>query len=219
MDSVWTVALAAACLILLLILRCLWILAEIQRHRKNGFPKSPRTQPCKTLVVLGSGGHTSEMLRMVGQLDPKKYHPIEFVVADTDHTSVQRLEKVLPDRKHSIHKIPRSREVGQSYASSLVSTLHALFYAIGVTVRIRPELLLCNGPGTCVPVVMGAWMLRILGVSSKFVFIESFCRTQTLSLTGKILYPGLVDCFVVHWESLHRKYPNSYLSSTFVKQT
>ena len=190
---------------------------HIQRIRKGqGLPKTHRSKPCKTLVVLGSGGHTSEMLHMVRQLDSKLYHPMEFVVADTDHTSVQRLEALIPG-KHTIHSIPRSREVGQSYLSSLGTTLYALVHAIGMTIQIRPELLLCNGPGTCVPVVMGAWMLRILGFPCRFVFCESFCRAQTLSLTGKILY-SVVDCFIVHWESLHRKYPKSYLSTTFVNQ-
>lgn len=218
--TIWTVLVAAICLALLLILRCLWILREIQqvRSQKGGLRTRRRTQPCKTLVVLGSGGHTSEMLHMVRQLDPKRYQPMEFVVADTDHTSVQRLQALIPGNQHTVHTIPRSREVGQSYVSSLFSTLYALVHAIVITIQIRPELLLCNGPGTCVPVVMGAWMLRILGFPCRFVFVESFCRAQTLSLTGKILYK-VVHCFLVHWESLHQKYPNTYLARTFVKRS
>lgn len=217
LTTVWTALLVMASLALLLLLRILWILREIHHTRRFPQSKQSRTKPCKTLIVLGSGGHTSEMLHMVGQLDPKLYSPLHFVVADTDHTSVQRLQALFPNTQYSIHVIPRSREVGQSYLSSLGTTLYALFHAIGVTVSIRPELLLCNGPGTCVPVVMGAWMLRILGCSCRFLFCESFCRVQTLSLTGKILYP-VTDCFIVHWESLHQKYPRSHLSNTFVKK-
>lgn len=41
-----------------------------------------RTAPAKTLVVLGSGGHTKEMLTMLRGLDPERYRPAVFVRAD-----------------------------------------------------------------------------------------------------------------------------------------
>ena len=126
-----------------------------------------RTNKCRTLVVLGSGGHTSEMLHMVSQLDSALYDPIVYVVADTDHTSIQRLRAnaTLSASKNAtiIHKIPRSREVGQSFTSSFVTTIYALVHSIVLTIQIRPELVLCNGPGTCVPIVLGAWLIRMAG--------------------------------------------------------
>lgn len=48
----------------------------------------------KTLVVLGSGGHTVEMLKMVAALDPKKYNPRIYVMADTDKISNKKLSEV-----------------------------------------------------------------------------------------------------------------------------
>lgn len=225
-------------LLVVVVIRIVQIYRDIQHNRIHtsnplleGIKGHQRTKPCKTMVVLGSGGHTSEMLHMVQQLDASLYRPLIFVVAATDHTSVRRLEATLPAtactgtstgagatddaKKHTIYTIPRSREVGQSYISSLGTTLYALVHAIGLTIRIRPELLLCNGPGTCVPLVMGAWILRICGFPCKFVFCESYCRVQTLSLSGRLLYP-MVDCFFVHWESLQEKYPLTYRLSTFV---
>ena len=37
----------------------------------------------------------------------------------------------------------------------------------------------------------------------------------SLSLTGKLLY-HVVDLFVVHWETLQKRYPRSKVVSTFV---
>jgi beta-1,4-N-acetylglucosaminyltransferase len=205
-------------LFLVCFLRFLWIYREIQQRRSGSAKPLSRSkhQKCKTLVVLGSGGHTSEMLHMVRQLDAYLYDPIVYVVADTDHTSVKRLEATSNKQPTlEIHKIPRSREVGQSYVTSFITTIYALLHAIVLTIQIRPELVLCNGPGTCVPVVLGAWMLRMAGFPCQFLFCESFCRVETLSLTGKLLYP-IVDCFIVHWKELHKKFPKSHLSSTFV---
>ncbi|CAB9510669.1 acetylglucosamine transferase subunit ALG14 homolog [Seminavis robusta] len=212
---------AASAALLLAILRFLWIYREIQARRNGYDDKETRTafrsKKCKTLVVLGSGGHTSEMLHMVSQLDSALYDPIVYVVADTDHTSIQRLQANPELHKNDtiVHKIPRSREVGQSFTSSFITTIYALIHAIVLTIQIRPELVLCNGPGTCVPVILGAWLIRMPGFPCQFLFCESFCRVETLSLAGKLLYP-IVDCFIVHWQELHQKYPKSPLSSTFV---
>ena len=231
--AIIVIALVVGLLFVVVMIRIVQIYQHMQRARRRspggGFgasqpsTKSHRTKPCKTLVVLGSGGHTSEMLHMVRQLDTAAwYRPIHYVVAATDHTSVQRLEAIMQIQQQQqpfiIHTIPRSREVGQSYASSLVTTLYALLHSILLTIRLRPELLLTNGPGTCVPIVLGCWMLRILGWPCTMVFCESYCRVETLSLSGKLLYP-LVDCFLVHWDELHERYPQSYRLSTFVQSS
>lgn len=69
--------------------------------------------------------------------------------------------------------------------------------------------MLCNGPGTCVPPCVAAVLLGLFGVKKVLiVFVESVCRVQTLSLTGRILY-WLSDYFFVQWPPLRDKYPRS----------
>ena len=46
-----------------------------------------------------------------------------------------------------IRTIPRSREVGQSYLSSIQSTLRALLHSLSLVLFEQPSLLLVNGPG------------------------------------------------------------------------
>lgn len=41
-----------------------------------------RSEPATTLVVLGSGGHTKEMLTMLRGLDRTRYRPAVFVRAE-----------------------------------------------------------------------------------------------------------------------------------------
>ena len=43
------------------------------------------------MAVLGSGGHTAEMLALLKGLDFATYAPRHYVIADTDHTSAQRI--------------------------------------------------------------------------------------------------------------------------------
>ena len=61
--------------------------AAILRCRR---PPARRSRPASTLVVLGSGGHVAEMVKLLPRLPPARYGPIQFVAADTDTVSEQR---------------------------------------------------------------------------------------------------------------------------------
>jgi beta-1,4-N-acetylglucosaminyltransferase len=203
-----------------LAIRIAVVLMQIQRGYQRGCPTPVnRNHPISTVVVLGSGGHTTEMLQLLQCLLPEHYTPLTYIVARTDTTSLLRVAAMEIRRADFIHFIPRSREVGQSYASSIVTTLWSLIYSLGIVLWVRPGLLLCNGPGTCLPIAVWTFLGRVLGLwEGKIVFCESFCRVETLSLTGKLLYP-IVDLFVVHWEQLQAKFPKSQLVTTFVPKS
>ena len=50
---------------------------------------------------------------------------------------------------------------------------------------------------------------QVIGIKkASVVYVESFCRVETLSLSGKILY-YMADQFVVQWPQLSDKYPRS----------
>eukprot|EP00879_Flechtneria_rotunda_P025794 GHRR01027441.1.p2 GENE.GHRR01027441.1~~GHRR01027441.1.p2 ORF type:complete len:104 (+),score=23.07 GHRR01027441.1:593-904(+) len=46
--------------------------------------------PVRTMIVLGSGGHTAEMLMLVESMDKQFYNPRVYVVAETDKMSAKR---------------------------------------------------------------------------------------------------------------------------------
>jgi beta-1,4-N-acetylglucosaminyltransferase len=51
-----------------------------------------------------------------------------------------------------------------------------------------------------------AFGLHIVGIYRPIlIFVESFCRVEELSLTGKILYQ-IVDRFIVQWPGLSEKH-------------
>lgn len=174
----------------------------------------------KSLVVLGSGGHTGEMLKIIRALDVCRYSPRVYVVAATDTVSLRRLqdmEKEFKERakgpdeedQYVVEIVPRSREVGQSWLSSVFTTAWAFVFSMLIVFRHRPSLLLTNGPGTCVPICIAAFIMRVLCLGQiRIVFIESLCRVLSLSLSGKILY-RVVDDFFVQWPQLKAKYPRS----------
>lgn len=102
-------------------------------------------------------------------------------------------------------------QVKQSWLTTIVTTLLSLADSFLLVLKIRPELIICNGPGTCVPLCITAFGLRLwfgMWYSPKIIFIESICRVKSFSLSGKILY-HIVDKFIVQWPlsaAMARKY-------------
>ena len=170
------------------------------------------------MVVWGSGGHTTEMLRLIQKLDVERYRPMHFVLASSDTTSEDKIATShCPCAEGAKwHRVPRSREVKQSYVTSVVTTCYATLRSCLLVLRVRPQTIVCNGPGTCVPIVLSAFLLRMTGLGQPIiVFAESFCRVTSLSVTGKLLY-YVADRFVVQWPQLAAKYPRAEYQGTMI---
>lgn len=146
-----------------------------------------RRHAARTLAVLGSGGHTGEMIALLSALPRSRYTPVTFVTAATDKLSEQRAKDLLlADGKPWASRnsecmfctIPRAREVGQSWISTIWTTLGAFWHALKLVHRARPDVLLVNGPGTCLPLCVASICLQVLGLSgqTRIIFVESFCR-------------------------------------------
>jgi beta-1,4-N-acetylglucosaminyltransferase len=115
-------------------------------------------------------------------------------------------------------QIPRSREVKQSYLTSIWTTLVAFWACFPLIWRERPRVILANGPGTCLPVCVVAWLLATLRLVPKcdIVFIESAARVHRLSLSGWLLLRlRLCALFVVQWPELAEAYASATLVSLF----
>ncbi|CAG8513639.1 991_t:CDS:2 [Funneliformis mosseae] len=189
-----------------------------RRHKDNPIvPPSNRPKPSiKTCIILGSGGHTMEMFQLIEGLDLKTvYRPRIYVVTDNDYLSLQKVVE-FENRKsgdhhndHVVKMIPRSRQVGQSWLTTPFSVLKALIKCISLIFGELPDLIICNGPGSCIPVCVISYIPRILGIKwIKLIYVESFARVKTLSLSGKLLYI-FVDRFLVQWPYFAEKYPNA----------
>ncbi|NXU73204.1 ALG14 transferase, partial [Oreotrochilus melanogaster] len=161
------------------------------------------------------GGHTTEILRLLSCLS-ESYCPRHYVLADSDkmseakiHSFEQKRAETFSSSQFTLDRIPRSREVRQSWTTSVVTTLYSILYSLPLIYKLKPDLILCNGPGTCVPVCISAFLLGLLSMKrATIVYVESICRVETLSLSGKILY-YFSDYFIVQWPALKEKYPKS----------
>lgn len=156
------------------------------------------------MIVFGSGGHTTEMLLMLESLNVSAYRQVHLIIARSDTWSLTKItEHFRTAMKHpvdlskldsksniTIWRVFRAREVKQSYITSVFTTLLALAQSFLITLYCKVDLVVSNGPGTALPIVFSNWLLsRFSGWKSQTLFIESFCRVTSLSLTGKLLLP------------------------------
>ena len=168
------------------------------------------------MIVFGSGGHTTEMLMMLGKTNIfEKYGHVHFVIGHSDTWSLNKvtdyfqktlqidINQEVKQKRLTIHRLFRAREVKQSYLTSVFTTLYAMFDSLRLLVVLQVfspvDLVLTNGPGTAVPlcyIYFGLTRLMMFNMNSKILFIESFCRVQELSLTAKLLSP-IIGRFLV----------------------
>ncbi|KAJ9122925.1 hypothetical protein QFC24_003963 [Naganishia onofrii] len=209
--------------------------ASKSRNRSNG-------ETCSTAVFLGSGGHTGEAIQLLSTLNPARYTPRQYIFCTGDTMSLKKATafehglqtpsgtaRQTMGEAFQFVELPRARKVGQSYLSSIGTTLYSLaitFWKLAAKpILMRqmhqiPDLLIVNGPGTCVMVVLVYKLLRVsyelplplvpsiiltvkylqvLGQRSpEIIYVESFARVTSLSLSGRIL-KNVVDRFIVQW--------------------
>ncbi|EJU00120.1 Alg14-domain-containing protein [Dacryopinax primogenitus] len=175
----------------------------------------PRTGPSKLAVFLGSGGHTSESLQLLRALPFTRYYPRLYITSSLDTLSIQKatslessLAPSLPPhaQQHTFLVLPRARRVHQPFWATPPTAIWSLVVAVW-ELSIRPalrgqacsDLLLLNGPGTCVPLLAAVYTSKFLALPApRTIYVESFARVSSLSLSAKLVRP-FVDRFVVQW--------------------
>jgi hypothetical protein len=58
--------------------------------------------------------------------------------------------------------ICRSRQVGQSYITSFFTTIWAILFSFKLVWSYQPDIILANGPGTCLPICFSAFLLKVV---------------------------------------------------------
>lgn len=178
------------------------------------------------------------MLLLLRNLDPSRYKFRTWLVSSGDSFSAEKaveFERELSSRVNvedagmfKIVEVPRARRVHQSLATTPWSALRCLWACLRVLSGLGngsqdsagngwvklgswyPDIVLTNGPGTGVIVVLASVLLRFLDFwgtganksgKMRTVYVESWARVRELSLSGKLLLRA-VDRFVVQWPQL-----------------
>jgi len=145
----------------------------------------------KVLIVLGSGGHTAQMLRLLKLLGDR--YEYEYVVNDDDTTTNKKIDG-------KIYKLHRAREIGDSKLHILSNGLKNIPISFNIIRKVKPYAIISAGPGLTIPLFIFG---KVFG--TKTIFIETWARANSKSLTGKICYP-MSDLFFVQWPKMKKHY-------------
>lgn len=122
---------------------------------------------------------------------------------------------------HDAVLVTRARRVHQSILTTPLTALRSVLDIVPAllsrpekssrTTTAYPSLVFSNGPATGFFVAAAIHLLKMVYVlpveSARFVYIESWARISTLSLTGKLLHAtGLADYFAVQHAEVARRY-------------
>jgi beta-1,4-N-acetylglucosaminyltransferase len=131
----------------------------------------------RALLVCSPGGHLQQMLA----LEPA-WEDMERSWATLEGPDV---EYVLDGERVTICHGPTNR--------SLINLVRNLGLAWRMLRRERPDAILSTGAGLAVPFFLVG---RLLGI--RLVYVESVTRAESISLSGRIVYP-LASRFFVQW--------------------
>ncbi|KAK3986637.1 oligosaccharide biosynthesis protein Alg14 like-domain-containing protein [Cladorrhinum sp. PSN332] len=218
----------------------MWAGATWSQH-EGPVPDTSELPAVYFLYVLGSGGHTAEMIEIIKkQFQGKPNQHRRYVITSGDKDSrnhVARLENLINNAYPTgragtwdTFTIPRARKVHQSLLTApftcLVTAIQALL-ALSIHPNARPakhygdqfkwpHVVVTNGPATGFIVCLVAHVLKMFYLVPenclKMVYIESWARTRSLSLTGKLfLWTGIADVFCVQHERLAQKTGAEYI--------
>lgn len=130
-------------------------------------------------------------------------------LADDRSTASSNIETIEVIRPRYVHQ--RLHTVWATTAMCVYMTFQALMTPPRSHLHdIFPEVVVLNGPGIAFIVALVAHVLKILRQVPRgymnIIYIESFARVSTLSLTGKLMkWTGVVDLFLVQHEELARR--------------
>jgi beta-1,4-N-acetylglucosaminyltransferase len=151
----------------------------------------------KLIIVLGSGGHTAQMVRLTEMLYDS--YDFEYVLNDDDNTSLKRIKY-----PGDIYKIPRPRRKNdKSIIKSVFLTIHSVIKSFDIIINSKSVGIVSAGPGLTVPLFIWSFIFR-----KRRIFLESWSRVTTKSATGQICY-HLSNLFFVQWPTLTTVYPNA----------
>ncbi|MBQ1311819.1 MAG: polysaccharide biosynthesis protein [Blautia sp.] len=150
----------------------------------------------KICFAASSGGHLEQLMMLKPLL--KKYDG--FLVTER---TVYHLESGFP-RTYFLKQVNRREPLFP------VLMIMNSFSSLRIILKERPDVVICTGVLVMIPLCLLAKLFR-----KKLIYIESFAKVTTPTISGKFLY-RFADQFYVQWESMLKVFPDAiYLGGIY----
>ena len=143
----------------------------------------------KICFIASSGGHFEQLMMLRPLMD--KYE--SFIV--TEKTGYF----VINDNR----KIYYLSQVNRKEKTFLFKMMFNFIKSLNLFIKERPDVVISTGALVTIPMCIFAKIFK-----KKIIFIESFAKVNSPTLTGKLVYK-FADQFYVQWEQMKEYYPNA----------
>ncbi|WHX40255.1 PssD/Cps14F family polysaccharide biosynthesis glycosyltransferase [Mesobacillus sp. AQ2] len=144
----------------------------------------------KICLISSTGGHLTQLRQLIPIVKDQKF----FLITE-QHKSTEMLSK-----QFDVYYLK------QQERKSLIFLFVFLFNIINsflIIAKERPDFIISTGAGAVLPACVFG---KLFG--AKIIFIESFAKIDTPTLTGRIVYK-FADRFYIQWEELRKHYPKA----------
>ncbi|MFC4558010.1 PssD/Cps14F family polysaccharide biosynthesis glycosyltransferase [Virgibacillus kekensis] len=145
----------------------------------------------KVLFISSIGGHLTQLLQLQSLFNKYDYHLV---------TEKSEVTKHLKD-KYSISFLTYG---ARNYPVKYIFKFSFnIIKSLLIFLKKRPDVVVTTGVHTAVPM---CYFAKLFG--KKVIFIESFAKSSSPTLSGRMVYP-IADLFIVQWESMKKVYPKA----------
>jgi len=150
----------------------------------------------KVCFVASSGGHFEQLMMLKPLME--KYDGFIMTEKTTYKSSGDKI------RTYYLKQVNR-KEVLFPFLF-----LYDFVYSLVIFMKEKPDYVISTGALATIPICL---ITKLFG--KKLIFIESFAKVDSPTLTGKLLY-RFADRFYVQWEPMLKIYPNAiYLGGIY----
>jgi UDP-N-acetylglucosamine:LPS N-acetylglucosamine transferase len=139
----------------------------------------------KICLTFSAGGHYTEIRRI---MDAFEGHDIFFATIKAKST------------KKLKHAYYLKNDGGAPKILVILYMVINTFHSLRIILKEKPSLIVSTGANVTLPICILGRIFR-----KKVIFIESICRVNDLSFSGKVIY-FFADLFLVQWEQLLNRY-------------
>lgn len=150
----------------------------------------------KACFIASAGGHWEELMCI-------KEIAAEYTSVFVTEEGGQAKESCFKE----IHVFPK---INRHEKNFLWKFMKLLVFSAKIMIKERPDIIVTTGALIAFPFCVYGKLMK-----AKIIYIESFARVHSKSLTGRLVYP-IADLFLVQWESLLEFYPKAkYVGGIF----
>lgn len=149
----------------------------------------------KVCLVSSCGGHFMELMQLLPAVKDKNF----YIVTEKNIASKSIVEKY----KH-YYLVQQERKSLSFLFKFAYNIIVSLFFLL----KENPDIIITTGAGASYPTCKFGKML-----GKKVIYVESFAKLDSKSVTGEMVYP-IADYFFVQWEDMKQVYPKAIYHGT-----